>query len=129
MIFQKATPEELDMVVDTLVKNGWSVQGKTLLPNDKRMNNAATWFTSASGVMVPHWAAQDYEAAEYAAKQKELFEDNNIPVEFQGALSHLAWEQGHAYGYNEVYIHLSDLVDALAEPIHKYGMNIKRSSI
>jgi hypothetical protein len=124
MNFEAATAEELDKVVAALNGNGWSIQGKSLLPDDKRRNNAAKWKQSTGGIMVPHWAMGDYERFEYREKEIALFEANNIPEEFQGPLSHLAYEQGHAYGYSEIYIHLEDMVDAIANPIQNYGKRV-----
>jgi hypothetical protein len=57
--------------------------------------------------------------AEYAAEQAELLKD--IPEEFKGTLSYMAYERGHSSGPEECISILRDLVSDLAEPIKKYG--------
>jgi len=64
-------------------------------------------------------------AEEYAVAEKEELDNANIPQEFRSAISHLAWERGHAYGYNEVEIHLFDLISALQDPIKAYEKRIR----
>jgi len=56
---------------------------------------------------------------EFEQKQGEILKE--IPIDFHGALSGLAWDLGHAYGYEEVIIHLQDLVSGLKDSIHAYG--------
>jgi hypothetical protein len=58
-------------------------------------------------------------ANEFATKEKELL--SQIPKEFHSAISYLAYDVGHAYGYEEIFIHLQDYVSTLTEPIEKYG--------
>jgi hypothetical protein len=66
---------------------------------------------------------------EYAKKETELFDNNQIPVELRSAISDYAYEQGHAYGYNEI-LHLLDyLVDALKEPIKNFENRIRTETI
>lgn len=60
-------------------------------------------------------------AYQYAEKETKIFFDNAIPQELQGAFSHMAWEQGHSAGYDEVWIVLQDLVSEFAEAVKKYG--------
>jgi hypothetical protein len=62
---------------------------------------------------------------EYELKVKEELRD--IPPEFHSAFRYMAYENGHAYGYEEVYGHLQDLVFHLAEPIQKYTERLKKS--
>ena len=64
---------------------------------------------------------------EYAIVEKEEFDDANIPQEFRSAISYHAYEQGHAYGYNEVLIHLSDLIRALKDPIMAFEKRIREN--
>lgn len=58
-------------------------------------------------------------AQEFYPKQEEMLKD--IPKQFHGALAHLAWEQGHSSGFENVLCCLSDLIDDLKEPIKAYG--------
>jgi len=66
---------------------------------------------------------------EYAQKQTDLFKECGIPEEFQGAISYQAYEDGHAYGYDEVWIHLQDFVYAIKDPIQKYTKRIQESMV
>lgn len=59
---------------------------------------------------------------EFPDRQNEIL--SVLPQEFHGAVSHYAWEQGHAYGYEEVLIHLEELVDMLNVPIQNYRNRI-----
>jgi hypothetical protein len=60
---------------------------------------------------------------EYDIKSEEALRD--IPSEFHSAIRWNAWENGHAYGYDEVYIHLRDLVEALSIPIQEYTKRLQ----
>ena len=62
---------------------------------------------------------------EYATKEKEEFDNANIPQEFRSAISYHAYEQGHAYGYNEIFSHLSDLIEAFKDPIKAFEKRIR----
>ncbi len=50
---------------------------------------------------------------------KEQYEENaeklllNVPTKYHSGVKALAWEWGHAYGYNEVYIHLQEIVETI----------------
>ena len=57
---------------------------------------------------------------EYKVEEKDIFDNYDTPEEFRAAISHLAYEHGHAYGYNEILIHLEDITEALAKPILEY---------
>jgi hypothetical protein len=61
---------------------------------------------------------------EFQAKQDKILQD--IPKEFHGALSYMAWNEGHSAGYNEVLGYLSDFVYNLKEAIEKYTQRIKK---
>jgi len=50
---------------------------------------------------------------EFTRRQTKLLA--RVPKKFRGWLSHMAWEDGHAFGYSEVLLHLEDYVDGLAE--------------
>ena len=58
-------------------------------------------------------------SSEYETNAAELFTQHNIPMELRAALSYQAYERGHAYGYNNVYSILEDLVYALEKPLQK----------
>jgi hypothetical protein len=60
---------------------------------------------------------------QFAEKQTEILKD--IPEEFKGALSYMAYEIGHASGNEEVIIALNDLVSNLKEPIRKFEKRIR----
>jgi len=66
-------------------------------------------------------------ASQYAVKEKELFRNEEIPVELQGVISYLAYEQGHACGCDETWGHLTDMVYNLSEPLKQYTKRIKRN--
>lgn len=61
---------------------------------------------------------------EFAARQQEILAD--LPPEFHGALSRLAYEEGHGCGLENVLIHLQDLVGALKLPIAAYRGRVTR---
>lgn len=63
-------------------------------------------------------------AKEFANKEKEIL--SAIPQEFHGAVSYQAYEDGHAYGYEEVLIHVQNLVGMLAKPIAEFEARIKK---
>ena len=56
---------------------------------------------------------------EYKEKEEALFNSANIPQELRPAMSYLAYEQGHSYGWSDVYSILQDIVYGLKEPIQK----------
>lgn len=57
---------------------------------------------------------------EYNKKKDEMLEQ--LPPEFRAAVAYHAWESGHSAGYQEVLIHLDDLIDMLKEPIRLYSI-------
>jgi hypothetical protein len=59
---------------------------------------------------------------EFQEKQCEMMQ--NIPAEFHNGIAYLAWEQGHAYGFEEVLLHLSDIIDAIEKPLEEYTKRI-----
>lgn len=52
-----------------------------------------------------------------------------LPPEFHSAVAYHAWEQGHAYGYDEVLIHARNLADALLQPCRNYADRLGRQSL
>jgi len=60
---------------------------------------------------------------EFNEKQDKILE--HIPQEFKSAISYHAYEQGHSSGNEEIIIHLSDLVDALLQPIQEFEKRIR----
>lgn len=63
---------------------------------------------------------------EYTKAQAFLLKD--IPEEFQGAFSHMAWERGHSGGYDECLNILRELVDDLGDTIKKYGKRVSQEA-
>lgn len=63
---------------------------------------------------------------EFAVQEKLILSD--VPEELHSALSYMAYEQGHAYGYTEVLIHLQTYVDNLAEPIDKLIARVRQET-
>ena len=62
---------------------------------------------------------------EYAVKEKEEFDSVKMPEEFRSAISYHAYKNGHSSGYSEVFIHLSDLIDTLKDPIKAFEKRIR----
>lgn len=60
---------------------------------------------------------------EYAKAQSDLLED--VPEEFKGTLSYMAYERGHSSGWEECINILRELVSDLAEPIKKFGERMR----
>jgi len=63
---------------------------------------------------------------EFGKKQADLLQD--IPEEFRGTISYMAYEHGHSAGYEEVIILIQDLVSNFEEPIQKFEKRIKEES-
>lgn len=63
-------------------------------------------------------AEEKRKQKEFAEEQDKLLQD--LPEEFRGFVSAYAWDQGHAYGYSEVLLHVQDLADQLKGPISQY---------
>lgn len=62
---------------------------------------------------------------EFEQREEEILKD--IPEEFHSAVRWHAYGQGHAFGREEVLIHVHDLVDMLKEPIVKYTERLNKS--
>jgi hypothetical protein len=56
-------------------------------------------------------------------RQAEIL--SRVPPQFDEALSKLAYDMGHANGYNEILSILEDLVLALEKPIEDYREHIE----
>jgi hypothetical protein len=59
---------------------------------------------------------------EYENKCTEILV--NIPSEFHSAMRQIAYELGHAYGYQEICSVLNDLAYFFTEPIRQYTKRI-----
>jgi hypothetical protein len=59
---------------------------------------------------------------EFSKEQTELLKD--VPNEFKGALSYMAYERGHSSGHEEVINELRMLISDLQEPIKSFGERI-----
>lgn len=68
-----------------------------------------------------------YQEQQAEFEQKQAEELAGIPEEFHSPIRSLAWDLGHAYGFNEVLIHVSDLCDQLAPAIAAYGKRVRES--
>lgn len=67
--------------------------------------------------------------SEELKKQQEiLFDDNNIPEEFRSAMEIMAWDNGHAFGYEEVMVCLRSIVYSFAKPIAEFEKRITKKS-
>jgi len=55
---------------------------------------------------------------EFEAKQQKLLE--KVPQAFRSWLAGYAWEEGHAFGYDEVLIHLDELVSGFLRALNQY---------
>lgn len=61
---------------------------------------------------------------EFDVAQAEILSE--IPTEFRGNISYIAWEYGHSAGYQEVLYYLRDLVDSIKEPIKQYTKRLSQ---
>lgn len=59
---------------------------------------------------------------QYAKLQDQALED--IPKEFHASLSYKAYEQGHAYGYSDMYSVLTDLIEGFKSALKEYTNRI-----
>jgi hypothetical protein len=48
----------------------------------------------------------------------------DIPKEFHSTLSYMAYDRGHAYGMDEVRLHLKNFVEELQKPIEEFRKNL-----
>ena len=63
-------------------------------------------------------------ADEFNQKQEEILE--RLPSQLRNAISWLAWDRGHAYGYEEVLNHVLEMVDALEQPVLALMDDVKK---
>lgn len=61
---------------------------------------------------------------EFDALAKEVL--SPLPPEFQQWVSYHAWEEHHAYGFDEVISSMREMVADLQEPIEKYTKRIAK---
>lgn len=52
---------------------------------------------------------------EFNQKEAEILE--RLPIQLRSAISWMAYDRGHAYGYEEVLNHVLAMVDALEKPV------------
>jgi hypothetical protein len=64
---------------------------------------------------------------EFIAKEAEIL--SVVPPEFRSAMSYYAYQQGHAYGYQEVIGHLEDLVDSFMPSIVAYTKRLGENKV
>lgn len=62
----------------------------------------------------------------FEQRQDEILKD--IPEEFHSAVKWHAYDRGHAYGHEEVLIHVQNLVDMLKDPIIKYTERLTKNN-
>ena len=60
---------------------------------------------------------------EFTKEEEKILE--RLPVQFRAAVSYRAYEMGHAYGWDEVLLHLQELVEMLVEPIKEFQKSCK----
>jgi len=60
----------------------------------------------------------------YTQLTQELFEEKNIPIEFQQSLLSQAYDRGHSWGYDECLGILIGLVNEAEMPIKAYTKRI-----
>ena len=61
---------------------------------------------------------------EFDVQQNLLLE--RMPEQLRPVLSHMAYERGHAYGYEEVISILGNLVNDLETAVRDYGREMER---
>jgi hypothetical protein len=59
--------------------------------------------------------------------EEKIFEEFEIPQEFQADMSYHAYERGHSAGYDEVLIHLRELASVMSKPIKAFEKRITKS--
>lgn len=59
---------------------------------------------------------------EFSEQQTKLLAQ--LPEEFRGVISSMAWDRGHSAGYEEVILYVQDYVDELKDPIEKFEKRI-----
>ncbi len=60
---------------------------------------------------------------EYLEREERIL--SRVPEEFRSTLSCIAYERGHAYGYNEVLGHVYELVHDLLPAIEAFETRIR----
>lgn len=60
---------------------------------------------------------------EFVKRQDNLL--SQIPEEFRGSVSFKAYQDGHAYGYEEILNHVEELVGMILTPLKNYTNRIK----
>ena len=55
---------------------------------------------------------------EFAEKQTEKL--NELPEEFRGVVSSMAWDHGHSAGYEEVMMYVNEFTDVLLPAINSF---------
>ena len=55
---------------------------------------------------------------EYANREAEILK--NIPSEFHGPLSYLAYQHGHGSGYHNILIYLEEYAEMIEKPLAEY---------
>lgn len=61
---------------------------------------------------------------DFEARESELLA--RLPEDFRSTISYMAYERGHAYGYNEVLGHVESLVYDLLPAIEAYTARITK---
>jgi len=51
----------------------------------------------------------------FEQKEAEILE--RLPYQLRNAISWMAYDRGHSCGYEEILIHVREMVDALEQPI------------
>lgn len=62
------------------------------------------------------------EHENYLKESSELLKE--VPEEFHEAIQHMAWENGHSYGYYEVLNYINEYVHALKKPIEQFRLDV-----
>lgn len=62
---------------------------------------------------------------EFYSKEAEILE--RLPEELRPTISYMAYERGHAYGYEEVLGYVQSLVVDLEKPLYEYAARIRSS--
>lgn len=63
---------------------------------------------------------------EFTLKQNKLLA--TVPSQFRSAMSHMAWEQAHSSGYEEVLNVLDDLITTLSPAFKQFEEDIRNDT-